>query len=347
MNKKSFGLDIGISTIKAVELSLAKSDVKLTACIMAPAPAKGMISESPADEEEMAKAIKKTINDAGISNKNVNIALPDNQVYSKVVEMPYLNDRELSSAIYWEAEQYLPIPLSSVSLAWHVISKPAKPSSSEKMKVLMVGAPTNIVQKYQKIIGMAGLTAGTIESEILAAVRALTFYLPPEVHTPTIIVSIGDVSTSLAIVVRDNILFTYSLPVGSAAINRAISADFGLSEEQAEEYKRTYGIKKSAIGGKIGSATEPILNSIIAEVKKAIVFYTQKNSDSKIEQVVLSGGTARLPGIDIFFADATGIETVIGNPWKNINSSDIPKEILSNAPAYTIGVGLALKDYER
>lgn len=347
MNKKSFGLDIGISTIKAVELTLSRNEVGLTACIMAPAPPKGMISESPGDEEDMAKAIKKTVNDAGISNKSVNIALPDNQVYSKVVEMPYLSDRELSSAIYWEAEQYMPIPLNSVSLAWHVISKPAKPSSNEKMKVLMVGAPTNTVKKYQKIIGMAGLAIGTIESEILSAVRALTFYLPPEVNTPTIIVSIGDVSTSMAIVVRDNILFTYSLPVGSAAINRAISADFGLSEAQAEEYKRTYGIKKGTIGGKIGSATEPILNSIIAEVKKAIVFYSQKNNESKIEQVVISGGTAKLPGIDIYFADATGIETVIGNPWKNVGSGNIPKEILSNAPAYTIGVGLALKDYER
>lgn len=347
MNKKAFGLDIGISTIKAVELNLTKNEVKLTACIMAPTPPKGMISESQADEEEMAKALKKTVEDAGISNKSVNIALPDNQVYTKVVEMPYLSDRELSSAIYWEAEQYMPIPLSSASLAWHVISKPAKPTPSEKMKVLMVGAPSNVVKKYQKIITLAGFTINTMETEILSSIRALTFYLPPNVNTPTIIVNIGDISTSLAIVIRNNILFTYSLPVGGAAINRAISADFGLSEAQAEEYKRTYGIKKGAIGDRIGSATEPILNSILAEVKKAIVYFSQKNSGSKIEQILLSGSTAKLPGIDIYFADLSGIETVIGNPWKIISSNNIPKEILSNAPAYSIGVGLALKDYER
>jgi type IV pilus assembly protein PilM len=347
MNKKAFGLDIGISTIKAVEVSLSGSEVKLTACIMSPSPPKGIISESQSDEEEMAKALKKVAEDAGISNKNVNIALPDNQAYSKVIEMPYLSDRELASAIYWEAEQYMPIPLSTASLSWHVISKPAAASSSEKMKVLMVGAPTNVVKKYQKIITMAGFVINTLETEILATIRALTFYLPPNINTPTIIVNIGDVSTSLAIVVRNNILFTYSLPVGGAAVNRAISADFGLTEAQAEEYKRTYGIKKGAIGNRIGSATEPILESIIAEVKKAIVYYSEKNSNSKIEQVILSGGTAKLPGIDIFFADALGIETVIGNPWKNISSNNIPKEILGNAPAYSIGVGLALKDYER
>ena len=347
MNKKAFGLDIGISTIKAVELSLSKSDVKLTACIMAPTPPKGMISESPGDEEEMAKALKKIVEDAGISNKNVNVALPDNQVYSKVIEMPFLSDRELSSAIYWEAEQYMPIPLSTASLSWHVISKPAKAGTDEKMKVLMVGAPTNVVKKYQKIITLAGFTINTMETEILSAVRALTFYLPPNINTPTVIVNIGDISTSLAIVIRNNILFTYSLPVGGAAINRAISADFGLSEAQAEEYKRTYGIKKGAIGDRIGSATEPILNSILAEVKKAVLYFSQKNSNTKIEQIVLSGSTAKLPGIDIYFADSAGVETVIANPWKLVSSNTIPKEILSNAPAYSISVGLALKDYER
>jgi type IV pilus assembly protein PilM len=268
MDKKSFGLDIGISTIKAVDLSVVKDSVKLTACIIAPTPPKGMISESPTDEEEMAQVIKKTVQDAGINNKNVNVALPDNQVYSKVVEMPYLSDKELSSAIYWEAEQYMPIPLASVSLAWHVISRPAKPNSGEKMRVLMVGAPNVAVKKYQKILTMAGLSLNTMETEIISAVRALTFYLPPNSNAPTIIVNIGDVATSLAIVVRSDILFTYSLPVGSAAINRAISADFGLSDVQAEEYKRTYGILKNPLGHKIGASTEPILNSILAEVKK-------------------------------------------------------------------------------
>ena len=145
---------------------------------------------------------------------------------------------------------------------------------------------------------------------------------------------------------RNTLEFTYSLPIGGAAINRAISADFGLSDIQAEEYKMTYGILKNPLGHKIGKATEPILASILAEVKKAIIFYSQKNKNSKIEQIIISGGTAKLPGIDIYFADASGIETVIGNPWKSMISGSIPKEILANAPSYSIAVGLALRDYE-
>ena len=346
MNNRAFGLDIGISTIKAVDLEREKSGMKLNACIITPTPPKGMISESGADEEDMAKAIKKAVSDAGIGSKRVNISLPDNQVYTKVVEMPSLSDRELSSAIYWEAEQYMPIPLASVSLAWQIVSKPSNPNSTEKMRVLMVGAPTIIVKKYQKILELADLSINSMETEILSVVRALTFYLPPANNVPTIIVNIGEVSTSLAITLRSDVLFIYTLPIGGAALNRAISADFGLTKTQAEEYENTYGVLKTPLGNRIGKATEPILSSILAEVKKAIIFYTQKNNDSKIEQIVLSGATAKLPGIDLYFADASGIETVVGNPWKTVSSGNIPKEILANAPSYSTAVGLGLRDYE-
>lgn len=347
MNKKSFGLDIGASTIKVVELSYDKTGYSLKASIISPTPPKGMLSESPMDEEEMAQAIKKTVIDAGIREKRVNIALPENQVYTKVVEMPYLSDRELASAIYWEAEQYIPIPLANISLAWSVVKKPLKPTPSEKMEVLLVGAPTLIVKKYQKIVEMAGFSINTMETEILSTVRALTFNSTQNVVVPTIIVNIGAVSTSLAIVIGSTLVFTYTMPVGGTAINRAISADLGLSHLQAEEYKRAYGISNSPVGQRIGKATEPIVSSILSEIKKAIVFYSQKYKDSKVSQIILSGGTAKLLGLDAFFAQNCGIETITANPWRILASKDLPKEILDSAPDYSIAVGLALKDYVR
>lgn len=345
MNDKSFGLDIGVSGIKAVELSPDKNGFKLNASISAPTPPKGMLSESPVDEEEMAQTLKKALDEARISTKRANVALPENQAYTKVVEMPFLSDRELASAIYWEAEQYIPIPLSNVSLSWNIINRKAK--SNEKMLVLMVGAPTILVTKYQKVLQLAGLKINVLETEMLATVRALTSFLPPNFITPTIIINIGSISTSLAIVIGNNLIFTYSLPLGGAAINRAISTDFGLSHSQAEEYQKAYGISNSPLGQRIGKSTEPIMSSILSEVKKAVIYYSQKYKDSKIEQIVLSGETANIPGIDTYFANSSGIETVVANPFKFLDPNTVPKDIMNNAPAYSIAVGLSLRGYER
>jgi Tfp pilus assembly PilM family ATPase len=75
--------------------------------------------------------------------------------------------------------------------------------------------------------------------------------------------------------------------------------------------------------------------------------FIHRNKDElPIRQIILSGGTAKLPGIEIFFANNSGIETAIANPWKVLASQQMPKEILDNSSDYTIAVGLAMRDYE-
>lgn len=343
MNKRSFGLDIGTTTLKMVSLSPGKDGYILDASIIAPIPERGMASDSPLDEEEMARAIKKALSESGINSKFVNVSLPESQVYTKVIEMPVLSDKELSSAIYWEAEQYIPIPLSNITFVWSVLKRPQKANAQEKMEVLMVGAPTALVNKYKKIINMAGLVISSMETQILSAIRALI--LGPD-FPPTLIIDIGEVSTTLAIVKDGIMVFTYSTPTGGGAISRAIAGSFGLSEQEAEEYKKTYGFADRVFGGKIGQVSSPILMTILAEVKKAISFYQEKYKDQPIKQILLSGGTSKLPGINVFFANNCGIETVAATPWKRLASQQIPKQILDNGPQYVVAAGLAMKDYE-
>lgn len=345
MNSKSFGLDIGISTIKAVWLSGDKNGFIVDASITSPSTQKGMMSESPLDEEEMSRAIIKTITDAKITSKSVNIALPENHVYTKVIEMPNLSERELSSAIYWEAEQHIPVPLSTITLAWSILKKPQKEAVSEKMQVLMVGAPTQLIKKYQKITTMAGLSIKVLETEILSIVRAL---VTSEDFPPSVIINIGSVNTSLALIRDGIIIFTYSIPTGGLAISRAITTDFGMTAEQAEEYKKTYGVSSQVPGEKVGKAAEPILNSIMTELKKALAFYSDKyKNDKPITQILVTGGTAKLPGIDAYFTQYTNIKTVTANPWKILaDQNTLPGAILENGPDYTIAVGLAMRDYE-
>lgn len=341
VSNKSIGLDIGLTKIKAVSLSRQNNGFVLDAFNIMSSPPKGMLSEASSDEQEMAQTIKKTVDGLKINNKNVNIALSDNQVYTKVIEMPILSDKELSLAIYWEAERHIPVALSTITLVWNVLKRPLNSSLGEKMQVLMVGAPTNLINKYQKILQMASLSLNSIETETLAIVRALvTPNLPP-----TIIVSIGAINTSLAII-RDGILvLTYSIQTGGNAISRSIEADFGLTPSQSEEYKKTYGYSKTGVGQKVGKSTEPILASILLEIKKALAFYSQKyKDDSVVQQILLSGGTARLPGINMFFAENLGIETTVANPWKILGDKPLPPEILNSTSDLTIALGLAMRD---
>src|SRR5438309_278533 len=108
VKSNAFGLDIGTTSMRVAYLSREKNTIAYNASLTVPTPAQRMNSESPFDQQEMAQIINKLVIDAKITTNNVNIALPENHVYTKVIDMPILSENELASAIYWEAEQYIP-----------------------------------------------------------------------------------------------------------------------------------------------------------------------------------------------------------------------------------------------
>ncbi len=339
--QKAFGLDIGTHAIKAVWLAKDTNGFFLSSALVMPAPQRGIMSESPLDQEEMAKAIRTLVSEAKISTRYVTVALPENQVYTKVIEIPTLSDKELASAIYWEAEQYIPVPLTTITLDYKVLSRPTTKEAGALMQVLLVGAPTGLIERYEKILGIAGLTLNAVETEIISLTRAVI----TDDHFPaTLIVNIGAMSTSLAIIKNGVLVFTFSLATGGVAISRAIAADLGFAMQQAEEYKKAYGLADSALGGKIGKVTEPILSSILTEVRKALAFYNTKYADDPIKQIILAGGSAKLPGLATYFTANTNVETAIINPWKLLVPQEVPKDIIDNAPEYAIAAGLAMRD---
>lgn len=340
----SFGLDIGATSMKLIWLQKQRSGMMLKSCMMTVTPAKGMFSESPFDQEAMAQAIQKLMIDAKVTIKNVNVALPENQVFTKVIEMPELSDKELSSAIYWEAEQHIPAPLKTMALDYKVVKRNISDQLSSKMQVLLVGAPNTLVHRYQQIFEMTGLTITAIETEIISVVRAL---VPSNAASVLLVVNIGALSTSLAIVQNGIVVFTYSVPLGGLAMDRAIASNFGFTPTQAEEYKKTYGINDQNLGGKISQALQPILLSILSEIKKAIAYYADKNkNDNPLSQVILTGGSSLLPGIDLFVARNTGLETIIGNPWKIHQVAGISPELLEQGPRFSVALGLAMRTDE-
>ncbi len=337
----SFGLDIGSSTMKALFLQSEKGVIRFKSSISTKTPAKGMLSDASLDQEEMAQTIRQMILDAKIPSRNVHLAVSDNHVFSKVVEMPSLSDKELASAIYWEAEQHIPVPLSTINLDWKVLRRDIGDPKSPMMQVLLIGAPSNVLKKYEKVFELAGVNIESLETETLSILRCLVATAD---FPNSLIVNIGSFGTSISVVQKGSLVFLYSVSLGGVAINRSIATEFGFSALQAEEYKKTYGMDELNFGGKIKRAIEPILLSLVTEVKKALSFYADKyKQDQPIKQIILTGGTARLPGIVQIFAQQTDIETLVANPWKSQGVENVPNDLIDAGSEYTIALGLAIK----
>jgi Tfp pilus assembly PilM family ATPase len=111
---------------------------------------------------------------------------------------------------------------------------------------------------------------------------------------------------------------------------------------QAEEYKRAYGIDPRLMEGKVRNGLMPVFSAIMSEAKKAINAFESAKRNKKIQQVVLSGGSALMPGISTETASQLGVsEVVLINPFQGLELASGLK-IPAEATVYSVAIGLAM-----
>lgn len=336
----TFGLDIGTTSIKALSLKKGGGSYAIESLGIGPTPQKGILSESPEDLQNFTEAIKGVILSANIKQKEVNIALPESQVYTKIIEMPTLSEKELAAALKYEMEQYIPLPLDQVKTDWQILGSTG--AQGKTTRVLLVAASQSLIKKYESIMDTLGIVPATIETEMLSVHRSLY----PLVNTASsnMIVHIGASTTNIAVVENGEIVMVFTVDKGGIAITRAISLDLGIELTQAESYKKAYGLNKDAFEGKIGKSLYPILESILGDIKKTILLYKDKNPNQPVTQIILSGGSAQLPGIDIFLTNQLNIQVVLGSAFQIYGIKNVPTQVESDSLSFNVVAGLALKD---
>lgn len=340
--KSILGLDIGSHSIKLIEIGHSGKTLTLLAAGNIPTPPKALMSPLEADHQAVAQAIRQLIKETGAKSNSVAIALPESQVFTRVIEVPALSSRELSSAISWEAEQYIPLPLDQVNLDYSVL-RDAKETGTDKMDVLLVACPKSLLEKYLTIIEMAELIPVAAETEIIATSRALVRSVA-NIKNAVLLVSLGAQTTDLAILKSGVLAFTRSISAGGEALSRALVSGLDFNTNQAEEFKRTYGLEQDKLQGKIVTAVKPIMDTIIGEIKRALAFYAEKHTDDRIETILLSGGTAKLPGMVVYIAQNVGIEAQLANPWVGIVKEERFRVLDGEGPTFTVSVGLSIRD---
>ena len=334
------GVDIGSHSIKVVEIS---KDIKTASLLSAgsiPTPPGALSSNSSVDYESVAVALKKLLKDIGAKSRDANVALPESQVFTRVIAVPQLSARELSSAMRWEAEQYIPLPLDQVNLDFTIL-RDSKQTGKSTMEALLVAAPKVLVEKYLTILELAEITPVGVETEIIAASRAV-IRTTPSLRT-VMVASLGAQTTDFAILEDGVLSFTRSISSGGEALSRALAQRLEFDISQAEEYKKIYGLETNKLEGKIVEAVKPIMDTIIGEMKRAIAFYEKEHPNQHVEVIILSGGTSKVPGMVVYIASEMNIETQLVNPWIGIKRDNRFTALDSQGPVFSVAVGLSLR----
>lgn len=334
------GIDIGSKTIKIVELEKEGAAYNLSASGIVGYT--GTTVDKMTDEKEMAslgQIIKKLHTETGVSSKDVAISIPEPLVFTRMIKFPLLTDAEIASAVKWEAEQYIPIPINEAVIQ-HTILQRNEAASPPSVLVLLVAAPRAIVEKYTKVIQLAGLNAVAVETELIALTRALA-----PIDKTVLLVDLGATSTNIAIATKGLLSFSRSIPIAGEAFTRAVSTGLGVTAQQAEEYKKTYGLGASQLEGKVKGVLDPVLRLVVDEIKKAISYYLSEEKGESPTALIVSGGTSGMPEIISMLTGLVGMEVLVGNPFARIRvDPETIKKLAPYAPLYGVAVGLAERE---
>ena len=342
------GVDISSSALKLVELSeTGKGAYRLERYAVEPL-AKDVVADGNiANLDQVADALRRAHKRLGSRNRNVALALPAAMVITKKIIVPTgQTEEELELQVETEANQYIPFALDEVNLDFQILG-PA-PNNADEVEVLIAASRKEKVEDRVAIAEAAGLKPRVMDVESYATEEAFQMIapsLPANGRDQNIaLVDIGAHVMHFYVLRNNQILFSRDQAFGGNQLTHEIQRAFNLSPEEAESAKKNAGLPENYDV----DVLQPFMETLALEVTRALQFFFTSTSYNQVDQIVLSGGCALVPGLDELVAKRAGANTIVGNPFANMGVSDRirPRQLASEAPLLLIACGLAMRSFD-
>lgn len=334
-------LDIGSSSVKIAEVEHGASGPLLTALGTGTLPASAIQSNVIQDEGAVVDTIKALLDQTKAQSEHVITAVPGPAVIVKKVVLPAQEGAAIDAAVLAEASQVIPDSLENVNLDYQVVDWI---EDGNQMEVLVVAVKREIINSYTSAIKAAGLDPVVVDVDYFALenMYELNYDQPPD--TPIALVNIGARYSSINILRNGHSTFTGDVPVGGAEFTDTLVRQLGVDPEDAERLKRG-----QAAGGVEIEAAEPVIGSvtefIVEEIQRAISFFWTAATDEPIGGMVISGGSARMPGLATQLQERLDTQVEVADPFRRLQvGGRIDRRLIDECgPSLAVAAGLATR----
>ncbi len=341
--RETVGLDIGASSIKAVQLMTDRGEHELVRLGIAPLHPETIVDGVIMDSGTVISAIQQILTENQIKTKDVVVAVSGHSVIVKKIKVARMKPDELEEAIAFEAEQYVPYAIEDVNLDFQVLESPNEEAG--EMDVLLVAVKKDIINDYLSIISTAGLSAVVVDVDAFALQNAFEITYEVDRNQVVGLVNLGAAVMNINILRGGVSEFTRDSALGGNRYTESIQKILGLSYEQAENLK---------LGGKVDGRTfedarpaiEMVNTELAGEIRRSFDFFRSSSPSDTIHRVVLSGGSARLQGLVEYLSESLEIPCELANPLRNVKADPKkfdPAYLEVIAPQLAVSVGLALR----
>lgn len=340
------GLDIGSSSIKAVELT-----GKANALSLANLGFEGLQPDTVVDGQimelnDVSNVIADIFRNHAFRNERVVAGVSGSGVIVKNIIVPQMTREELEESIDWHAEEHIPFEISDVSLDYQVIG-----SAADSLHILMAACKRDFIANLRQAIQLAGKQPAVIDVDAFALQNCYEVnYQPPE-SLVVALLNVGASTMNINIVKGVRSVFTRDISVGGNQYTALLQRELGLTYEQAEDVKRGGAVPPHVEAGDVDGVLETVSDMLALEISKTFDFYraTAADGEGAVEQIYVSGGGSKLRGLGEFLACRFELPVEPLDPFRLIKVDARrfdPEYMREVVPEMAVAVGLALRGVE-
>ncbi|MBE2211931.1 MAG: pilus assembly protein PilM, partial [Xanthomonadaceae bacterium] len=333
------GVDISSTAVKLLQLSRTGDRYRVEHYAVEPLPPNSVVEKNVVEIDQVADAIRRAVDRSGSKTKGAAAAVAGSSVITKLIPMPAdLSEDELEAQVELEAANYIPYPIEEVNIDFNALGP--MPGAPEMQQILLVAARAEDVGTRQSALEIAGLKAQVMDVEAFAIENAFALMQPSLKIPPGGLVALVDVGASMTTlnILRDGrSLYAREQVFGGRQLTEEIMRRYGLTYEEAGRAKRLGGLPESYEY----EVLEPFRETLAQQVSRLLQFYYASSEYNRVDQIVLSGGCASIPGIAQQVEEQLGVSTVVANPLAQMTLGPRvqAQALAQDAPALMIACG--------
>jgi type IV pilus assembly protein PilM len=283
------GLDIGSSSIRAVEVRRAKDEYTLTNFGQVPLPPGVVQGGVLADPVAVTSALKQLWAACKFTTKHVRLGVTNPQLVVRETSVSNLPAKEMRKSLPFQVGDMLPLAVDRSLLDFRPLEEPG---TNPTVRGLLIAVPKDAVMTIVEAVEKAGLHVVNVDLAPFALLRAAS-RLDAQVEA---LVDIGAEVTSVIVHTDGEPLIVRTVPRGGTEITQSMASRLGITPEEAEAIKCRFGLHGDGTPATVDAAVEAI-RPLVNEMRSSFTYLASGERQKQVSRVSLCGGGALMPGL--------------------------------------------------
>jgi len=343
MAKQCIGLDIGSSSVKAVQLRKKGQGWALQAFGMQPLVPQTIVDGTIMDQGAVADAIRQLWSRLKLKQKDVAIAIAGHSVIIKKIAVPMMRPEELAANIRNEAEHHIPFGRDDVEIDYHVTNPQ---TASGQTELLLVAAKKEVVADYIQVVKDANLSPQVVDVAAFASQNGFEVNYTLDPRETIVLINIGAAISNINIVRSSVSLFTRDVTIGGNAFTEEIQKQMGIASDEAEAYKVGGSqTEDGVVPQEVLKVMDGVAEVMAGEFQRSLDFFLATSAEANVTRIVLAGGSSKVASLHRAIERRSRLPLEVADAWNKVEiDPELDRAYLAaHSPAALVGVGLAMR----